>query len=297
MSEPKKGSRWQRFAAWVNGESEPRDPTTQYVMDRKAPLPSPSAELSEARDRLWLKKFIGLYPLAAAVLSLTLIAVLLATVLYIPPFGQPGNPTNHEVSQHDLEHSQEETGASNAVTGMILSYRGFDTLGESCVLFLAVSSVMILLQRDQNNTDGQTLRHLRREAVVGRTHPDNILRKSARLLTPFILLFSFYVLLNGESSPGGGFSGGAILGGGLILYSNAYGPEWLSRLLTRRMYDAVRLSGLTAYALTYGLYIYTGANAIPLDMEWMMTVIDLAVGLAVACTVYGFYTMFQRGKV
>ena len=63
------------------------------------------------------------------------------------------------------------------------------------------------------------------------------------------------------------------------------------------MYDAVRLSGLTAYALTYGLYIYTGANAIPLDMEWMMTVIDLAVGLVVACTVYGFYTMFQRGKV
>ena len=213
MSEPKKGSRWQRFAAWVNGESEPRDPTTQYVMDRKAPLPSPSAELSEARDRLWLKKFIGLYPLAAAVLSLTLIAVLLATVLYIPPFGQPGNPTNNEVSQHYLEHSQEETGASNAVTGMILSYRGFDTLGESCVLFLAVSSVMILLQRDQNNTDSQSLRHLRREAVVERTHPDNILRKSARLLTPFILLFSFYVLLNGESSPGGGFSGGAILGG------------------------------------------------------------------------------------
>lgn len=52
-----------------------------------------------------------------------------------------------------------------------------------------------------------------------------------------------------------------------------------------------------AYALTYGIYIFAGANGIKLEMEWMMIVIDLAVGLVVACTIYGFYTMFQRGKV
>ena len=174
---------------------------------------------------------------------------------------------------------------------MILSYRGFDTLGESCVLFLAVSSVMMLLQRDGNNTDEQTLLRLRREDAIERTHPDNILRKSAKLLSPFILLFSLYVLFNGETSPGGGFSGGAVLGGGLILYSVAYGPEQLSRLLTRSLYDGVRITGLMAYALTYGIYIFAGANGITVEMEWMMTVIDLAVGLVVACTIYGFYTM------
>lgn len=297
MSEPKKTGLWRRFSDWVNGETEPKDPTTQYVMRTKEPLPPPPSELSEGQERRWLKKFFGLYPAAAAVLSLMLAAVLFSTVLLIPPFGQPGNPTNNEVSRHYLEHTVEETGASNAVTGMILSYRGFDTLGESCVLFLAVSSVMILLQRDENNTDGQTLRRLHRESVAERTHPDNILRKTAKLLTPFILLFALYVLVNGESSPGGGFSGGAVLGGGLILYSSAYGPERMSRILTRKLYDRVRLAGLMTYAVTYGLFIYTGANGIVMDMGWMMTVIDLAVGLVVACTVYGFYTMFQRGKI
>jgi len=297
MSDGKEKSRWRRFAEWVNGDSVARDPTTQYVMDRRPARARAPQELHEERERLRLKKFLGLYPLAASVLCLTLIAILFATVLCIPPFGQPGNPTNNEVSRHYLEYTEEETGATNAVTGMILSYRGFDTLGESCVLFLAVSSVMMLLQRDGNNTDEQTLLRLRREDAIERTHPDNILRKSAKLLSPFILLFSLYVLFNGETSPGGGFSGGAVLGGGLILYSAAYGPEQLSRLLTRRLYDGVRIAGLMAYALTYGIYIFAGANGITVEMEWMMTVIDLAVGLVVACTIYGFYTMFQRGKL
>ena len=297
MSDGREKSAWRRFADWVNGDSEPIDRTTQYVMNRRPPRQEEPPELHEQRERLRLKKFLGLYPLAAGVLCVALIAILFATVIYIPPFGQPGNPTNNEVSRHYLEYTEEETGATNAVTGMILSYRGFDTLGESCVLFLAVSSVMMLLQRDKNNTDEQTLHRLRREDAIERTHPDNILRKSAKLLTPFILLFALYVLFNGEISPGGGFSGGAILGGGLILYSSAYGPEQLSRLLTRSLYDTVRITGLMAYALTYGIYIFAGANGIKLEMEWMMIVIDLAVGLVVACTIYGFYTMFQRGKV
>ena len=297
MSDRKEGSGWKRFCNWVNGDSVARDPTTQYVMDRRPARARPPQEFHEERERLRLKKFLGLYPLAASFLCLTLIAILVTTVLCIPPFGQPGNPTNNEVSRHYLEHTEEETGAINAVTGMILSYRGFDTLGESCVLFLAVSSVMMLLQRDRNNTDEWTLRELRREDAIERTHPDNILRKSAKLLSPFILLFALYVLFNGETSPGGGFSGGAILGGGLILYSTAYGPEQLSRLLTRRLYDGVRITGLMAYALTYGIFIFAGANEITVEMEWMMSVIDLSVGLVVACTIYGFYTMFQRGKL
>ncbi len=290
-------SGWKRFADWVNGEAEAGDPTTQYVMDRRPARPQETQELHEARERLRLKKFLGLYPLAAGLLCVILIFILLSTVIYIPPFGQPGNPTNNEVSRHYLENTVEETGASNAVTGMILCYRGFDTLGESCVLFLAVSSVMILLQRDRNNTGERAQLRMKREDAAERAHEDNILQKSAKLLTPFVFLFALYVLMNGESSPGGGFSGGAILSGGLILYSVAFGPERLSRLLTRSLYSGVRVVGLMAYALTYGVYIFAGANGLSIDMEWMMTVIELAVGLVVACAIYGFYAMFQRGKI
>jgi multicomponent Na+:H+ antiporter subunit B len=45
----------------------------------------------------------------------------------------------------------------------------------------------------------------------------NILITISRLLYPFILLFAFYIIINGDISPGGGFQGGAILATGLLL--------------------------------------------------------------------------------
>ena len=45
---------------------------------------------------------------------------------------------------------------------------------------------------------------------------DIILEQVARLLVPFILMFGLYVVLNGHLSPGGGFSGGTVMGLSLI---------------------------------------------------------------------------------
>lgn len=282
---------------WVNGDLPAGDPTTQYVMQNRPPRPHIPPEIHEQGERRRLKWFFGMYPALAGFLCVALIAILLVTAVNIPPFGQPGNPTNNEVSRHYLEYTEVETGASNAVTGMILSYRGFDTLGESCVLFLAACCVMTLLQRDVNNTNDQTIRRLQREDAVERRHPDNILRKTAKVLIPFILLFAVYVLLNGEVSPGGGFSGGAILSSAMILYSTAFGAETAGRVITAKLFQTARTTGLLLYAAVYGFYIFTGANNIHAEIEWMMTLVDLAVGIVVACTIYGFYIMFQRGEI
>jgi len=298
MSDPKENrGRWRRFVSWVNGETE-TDPTTAYVMECRLPRrPRRGEEEHELRERRRLKKFLSLYPLAAGVMCFLLTMILLSAVTQMPAFGQADSPINNEVSEHYLDYSEEETGAANAVTAMILSYRGFDTLGESCVLFLAVSCVLMLLERDRNNTDDHDLCVLRREDAIESNHGDNILQESARLLIPFIFLFAVYVLLNGETSPGGGFSGGAILSGGMILFSTAYGAERSGKVFTRRLYDAVRLSGLVLYALLYGTYIFLGANGLSARFEWMTLLIDLAVGLVVACTIYGFYTLFARGEI
>lgn len=289
--------RWRKFAAWVNGEIETRDATTAYIMERRPPRPPMPAEEQEQRERRRLKQFLEFYPLAAGAMCFLLTVFLMLAVLEMPTFGRADNPINNEVSEHYLEHSEEETGAVNAVTGMILSYRGFDTLGESCVLFLAVTSVMILLCRDEKNTGEQDLRRLAREEAVERRYADNILQEAARLVMPFIFLFAVYVLLNGETSPGGGFSGGAILGGGMILFAVSYGSRRAGEVFSRRRYDRVRISGLVLYALLYGSYIFMGANGLGAKHGWMMLLIDLAVGLVVACTVYGFYAMFTRGEI
>ena len=42
--------------------------------------------------------------------------------------------------------------------------------------------------------------------------------------------------------------------------------------------------------------IFLGANQMPNYLTGMTLLIDLAVGLVVACTVYGFYVLFSRGE-
>ena len=66
-------------------------------------------------------------------------------------------------------------------------------------------------------------------------------------------------------------------------------------------------SGRAAYRMTlavtgtiavlYGINIFLGANGLPNYLVGMSLLIDLAVGLVVACTVYGFYALFARGEL
>lgn len=65
--------------------------------------------------------------------------------LDIPPFGDAANPINQHVVPRYLEESAEEIGIPNVVTSVLAGYRGYDTLGETTVIFTAGMSVLILL--------------------------------------------------------------------------------------------------------------------------------------------------------
>ncbi len=285
-----------RLVSWVDGDREPKDQSLFVMEQRHRRRFLPTEEEHERREKTRLHRFFNWYPVAAVFIALTLVTVLLGTVLQMPLFGQESNPINNEVAEHYLEHGEEDTGSSNAVTAMILSYRGFDTLGESCVLFLAVTSVMMLLLKDGEDEDGKLARRSAREADQ-EEHGDIILKRTAWVLTPFIFLFAIYVLLNGETSPGGGFSGGTILGAGLILFSSAFGQRNVRVIMDRKTYSFIRTFGLMLYALLYGAYIFFGANGLPNYLAGMALLIDLAVGLVVACTIYGFYALFSTGEI
>lgn len=298
MSKDRERARFtRRLTAWVDGEREPKDQTL-FVMEQHPPRHvRQSEEEFQRREEDRLRKFFNWYPIAAAVICAVLVAILLTTVMSMPGFGEEDNPINNEVSDRYLEYGAEDTGSENVVTAMIIGYRGFDTLGESCVLFLAVAAVMILLLRDRKNTSELEVRQIERDEAEAMSHEDLILKQVAWVLIPFIFLFAIYVLLNGEASPGGGFSGGTILGAGLILFSAAFGFRRMQVLMNRRRYSAVRTFGLLLYGVLYGLYIFIGANGLPNYLTGMILLIDLAVGLVVACTMYGFYALFSRGEI
>lgn len=135
--------------------------------------------------------------------------------------------------------------------------------------------------------------------------PDVILQNVARVVVPMIFLFGLYILLNGHLSPGGGFSGGAVIGAGLILYNAAFGFRATRRFFDEKVYDIIKVGSLCLYALIIAYYLFTGANgiasAVPLGKfgniisSGLILPINLLVGLEVACTMYAFYALFRRG--
>ena len=66
-----------------------------------------------------------------------------------------------------------------------------------------------------------------------------ILQTAARVLVPPIIIFGIYVILGGHLGPGGGFSGGAVIGAGLILYLNAFGFRKTERFFTGKTYKVL----------------------------------------------------------
>ena len=78
------------------------------------------------------------------------IAVALALVygsLGLPAFSDPLAPIHTHVVPRYLNEVMHETGVPNAVTAILASYRGFDTLGETTVVFTAGVGVIALLRR------------------------------------------------------------------------------------------------------------------------------------------------------
>ena len=68
----------------------------------------------------------------------------------MPGFGDPDAPTNHHVADWYIEHSEEDIEVENLVSAILADYRGYDTLGETTVIFTAGISVILLLRRKNN---------------------------------------------------------------------------------------------------------------------------------------------------
>ena len=64
----------------------------------------------------------------------------------LPPFGSDRGPIHHHVADRYLATSLEETHSPNVVTSVLADYRGYDTLGETTVIFTAGIGVLLLLR-------------------------------------------------------------------------------------------------------------------------------------------------------
>jgi multicomponent Na+:H+ antiporter subunit B len=92
---------------------------------------------------------ISLAPLAVALIAG---AALLYGSWNLPPFGEAIAPIHTHVAPRYLADVVAETGVPNVVTAVLASYRGYDTLGETTVIFTAGIGVLALLKGRRERT-------------------------------------------------------------------------------------------------------------------------------------------------
>lgn len=243
------------------------------------------------------------YHITAIVCGVLLALILVVTVALLPQFGSDTAPAVNEVSTRYLEQGLTDTGAVNAVAAVILDYRAFDTLGESVVLFTATVTVIFLLKQFKRKGEGAV-------SMDDREHYEGMRSLPARVVfgitIPFILLYGIYIVVNGHLSPGGGFSGGTILGAAFVLTHLVFGERHTERFLTVDLCMKVMAAGLFVYIALKSYHVLTGANgtesAIPLGTPGslfsagLIFPLNICVGLIVACTIYSLYHLFTSWK-
>jgi multicomponent Na+:H+ antiporter subunit B len=168
------------------------------------------------------RRLPGARSILGAIVFSALAGGLILGMSELPEFGDPSSPASTHVSPRFIEDAAAETGAANMVTAVLADYRGYDTLGETAVIFAAGLGCLVILASAGPRPD---------LPAAGMSHPFGsiILDAVARILVPIVLLFAVYVLVHGHISPGGGFQGGVLFGSGLIMMRLVWGPGGTGR--------------------------------------------------------------------
>ena len=215
---------------------------------------------------------------AISIILLLILAVGIMFSLTEIPFGIPKT----KVGTYYINEGIKDTGATNIVTSVVVNYRGFDTLGEVSVLFIAaigLGAVLVTVKKKKikNNVEKASL----------------LLSTGCRFLFPFVLLFGAYIFTHGHLTPGGGFQGGAIIASAYLLFYLGCRSKRISERGSKALES---LGGLVfVIAGLLGLFIggYFLTNFLPkgipnqLFSSGIIPIIYVAIGLKVGSELTG----------
>ncbi|MBE0367073.1 monovalent cation/H+ antiporter subunit A [Pseudoalteromonas aurantia] len=151
------------------------------------------------------------------------------------------------ISDFFLANAKTGGGGTNVVNVILVDFRGFDTLGEICVLGIAALGIYKLLVNlplfmPGSDSEGRPWAKERYPLLLA---------SISQSLLPLALLVSFYIFLRGHNLPGGGFIAGLVTAIAFILQYIAHGSHWIAERLTIN-YRKIIASGI-AIALFTGV--------------------------------------------
>lgn len=241
---------------------------------------------------------------AGIVVCLVTGGALVYGTLDMPHFGDPEAPVHQHVAPRYIGESPREIGVPNMVTSVLASYRGYDTLGETAVIFTAGLTVLLLLRRSGPG-DAHKAVDERRDGAAMRDAM--VLRVMSKLFIPLILLFALYVQFHGDFGPGGGFQAGVIFAAAFVLYSMINGIEHTRKIAPPDRVEIFISLGLLLYIGTGLASFFTGGNFLEYKVlaadavageHLGIILIELGVGITVAAVMINTYVHFSsRGRV
>lgn len=211
--------------------------------------------------------------------------------LDMPPFANPDNPVHQHVALRYIQDSPQEVGLPNMVTSVLASYRGFDTLGETAVVFAAAIGVLSLLGLPKQD----------RAAIESGLESHLVLKVVAKILIPLIILFALYVQFHGDYGPGGGFQAGVIAAAAIILYSLVFGLPVAIKVVQPEWLKALAALGVLIYAGTGVASFFLGGNFLDYNVlasdpvagqHLGIILIELGVGITVFAAMLSIFYAF-----
>ncbi|MDM8335125.1 DUF4040 domain-containing protein [Wolbachia pipientis] len=72
-------------------------------------------------------------------------------MIQLPDFGNHDAPIHSHVAPYYIENTERVTGILNIVTAILASFRGYDTFGETIVVFTAALCITLILKEEKEN--------------------------------------------------------------------------------------------------------------------------------------------------
>jgi multicomponent Na+:H+ antiporter subunit B len=183
----------------------------------------------------------------------------------LPGFGNYPGPYGYIINRIAVA----QTNATGVVSAVNFEYRGFDTLGEEFILFVAATGVATVLRHLRNETE-RPARDETGDEAAGRHAPptSGAIRMVALALTGPTVVIGWYLASHAQTSPSGGFQGGVVLATAFILVYLAGQFLAFERISPADITDAVEAVGAGGFAAV-------GIAAVAMGLAYLTNVLPL----------------------
>jgi len=135
---------------------------------------------------------------------------------------------------------------------------------------------------------------------------DIILKQIGKIIIPLVQLFGIYIIINGHLSPGGGFSGGAVLGTSFIIMNLIYGEKFVEKFISKKFFYKLIGFSIIFYAFVKAYSFLSDIYNLPHPIVGepgnvfsggFILYLNIALGILVASVFYIIFSIFIKKEV